>query len=399
MLPDIDAVPSPKRTPGPLHRGRFAHIIVIRLGYCGLRMGSRGVRIWVGSVSTGSACDNCPVACLVWYSLSMPANLPPEYFEAEKRYKQASDVRERIACLEALISTIPKHKGTDKLRADLRRRLSKLREEGTKRRKGGARGDLYTVPRQGAGQVALVGLANCGKSSVVGALTNANPVIADFPMSTVMPLSGMMPFEDIQFQLVDLPPIGNDSTDGWISSILRNADILMLVVDLSDDPDIQAELLLDQLGSWRIPLAVGAGPSPENDWIRPKRVVFVGTKGDLPGTSGRLAQLQRACGSSFVALAVSTRTGEGLGDLRKAVFDCSGVIRVYSKEPGKKTKQERPFTVSEGATVLALAEIIHKDFVARFKHACVWGSVRFDGQKVERDHVLRDGDVVEFHLR
>jgi ribosome-interacting GTPase 1 len=336
---------------------------------------------------------------LVWYSLSMPANLPPEYFEAEKRYKQASDVRDRISCLESLISTIPKHKGTDKLRADLRRRLSKLREEGTRRRKGGARGDLYTVPRQGAGQVALVGLANCGKSSLLAALTNANPVIADFPLSTVMPLAGMMPFEDIQFQLVDLPPIGNESTDGWVSSILRNADVFMLVVDLSDDPEIQSELLLDQLASWRIPLAAGAAPSPETEWIRPKPVVLVGTKCDLSGAGGRFVQLQRTCGSGFMAVTVSTRTGEGLGDLRRAVFGCSGVIRVYSKEPGKKTKQERPFTLSEGATVLALAEIIHKDFVAKLKHACVWGSVRFDGQKVERDYVLRDGDVVELRLR
>jgi ribosome-interacting GTPase 1 len=166
----------------------------------------------------------------------MPTNLPPEYYDAEKRYKEARDTREKIAALEALISTIPKHKGTDKLRADLRRRLSRLRQEGEKARKSG-RGDLYAVQREGAAQAALTGFANAGKSSLVKGLTNANPAIADYPMSTVMPLPGMMPFEDVLIQLVDLPPIGYEATDGWVSGIIRNADIVLLVVDLADDAE------------------------------------------------------------------------------------------------------------------------------------------------------------------
>lgn len=135
----------------------------------------------------------------------MPANLPPEYFEAEKKYKQAATLWEKTAALEVLISTVPKHKGTDKLRADLRRKLSQIREEAVRKKKTG-KGDLYVVEKQGAAQVALVGFANSGKSSLLKVLTNANPIIADYPVSTVAPLSGMMVFEDIQFQLVDLPP-------------------------------------------------------------------------------------------------------------------------------------------------------------------------------------------------
>jgi ribosome-interacting GTPase 1 len=168
----------------------------------------------------------------------MPANLPPEYFAAEKKFKQAATSQEKIAALEELISSVPKHKGTDKLRADLRRRLSKLREESIRKKKSG-KGDLYSVEKQGAAQIAIAGFPNSGKSSIVDILTNAHPVIADYPLTTVMPLSGMMVFEDIQFQLIDLPPIGNESTDGWVSAMLRNANILMLVIDLAEDPLIQ----------------------------------------------------------------------------------------------------------------------------------------------------------------
>lgn len=181
----------------------------------------------------------------------MPANLPPEYFDAEKRFKQAATPAEKIIALEDLIATVPKHKGTDKLRADLRRRLSQLRQDAVRKKKGG-RGDLYVVQKEGAAQIALAGFPNSGKSSLLACLTNATPVIAEYPISTLTPLPGMMPFEDIQIQLVDLPPIGNEATDGWVSGILRYTNGLLLVVDLNDDPDVQAELLIDQLERWNI---------------------------------------------------------------------------------------------------------------------------------------------------
>lgn len=182
----------------------------------------------------------------------MPTNLPPEYFEIEKRFREAATPAEKIIALEDLIATVPKHKGTDKLRADLRRKLSQLREDAAKKTKKGGRGDLYTVPKEGAAQLTLVGFPNSGKSSLLAGLTNALPVIAEYPISTLAPLLGMMPFEDIQFQLVDLPPIGNEATDGWVSSILRITDALLLIVDLSERPEVQAERLLEQLERWNI---------------------------------------------------------------------------------------------------------------------------------------------------
>ncbi len=328
----------------------------------------------------------------------MPANLPPEYYGAEKRFKQAASMQEKVAALEDLISSVPKHKGTDKIRADLRRRLSKLREESAKKKKSG-RGDLYTVEKQGASQVALVGFANSGKSSILAAVTNAHPVIADFPISTVMPLSGMMPFEDIQFQLVDLPPIGNESTDGWVSGILRNANVLMLVVDLSEDADVQAELLLDQLSEWKIRVAKEDDKDGQREVVSPKPVIIAANKYDLPAAEKKFNALIQAYDADYPIISISAKNKRGADILKKAVFLNSGTIRVYSKERGKEPDLKTPFTLPAGSSVLELAEIIHKDFVRNLRYACIWGSVKFDGQRVQKDYILRDKDIVEYHVK
>ncbi len=329
----------------------------------------------------------------------MPTNLPPEYFEADKRYRQASGTPEKITALEALISTVPKHKGTDKLRAGLRKRLSRLREEATRKKKTGGR-DLFTVERQGAAQIALVGLPNSGKSSLLAAVTNAHPVIADYPMSTVLPLCGMMPFEDIQFQLVDLPPIGNESTDGPVSGILRITDILLVVIDLSDDPIAQAELLIDQVTAWKIPLRGGGVAWRGDRSEKPgKPLILVANKRDLPGAAVAVDALRSQWTDRFPLVAVSCKNGEGLEEMGRVVFENSQVIRVYAKEPGKEAEMDKPFTLAVGATVLELAGMIHKDFVTGLQYACIWGSARFDGQRVQRDYPLQDRDVVELHVK
>jgi hypothetical protein len=213
----------------------------------------------------------------------MPANLPPEYKAAEKKFKAASTVAEKIAALEDLISTVPKHKGTDHLRADLRRRLSQLNKEALdqRKRKGGGRDSLYNVPKEGAAQMAIVGFANAGKSSILASLTKATPVIADYPLSTLLPLPGMMPYEDIQFQLVDLPPIANETTDGWVSGIIRIADGILIILDLAEDATVQLELILDQLGKWNI--STQAEKTAEFRGVT-RRALVVANKKDLPGT-------------------------------------------------------------------------------------------------------------------
>jgi ribosome-interacting GTPase 1 len=329
----------------------------------------------------------------------MPANLPPEYFEAEKRFKQAGTPHEKIVALEDLLATIPKHKGTDKLRADLRRRLSQLRKDAISKKKGG-RGDLYVVEKEGAAQIALVGFPNAGKSSLLACLTNANPVIADYPLSTLTPLPGMMPFEDIQFQLVDLPPIGNEATDGWVSGVLRYADALLLVIDLTEDPDIQAELLIDQLTRWNI------HPQKRIDTLKSldklpagvfKETLIAANKMDLVRHSDNFVKLEKKHAQYYDCIAVSALKKENLEELRRALFDISQVIRVYSKPPGKEPDLSTPFTIPKGSTILDLASFIHKDFLFHLKYARVWGSAKFDGQRVEKNHILKDRDIVELN--
>jgi ribosome-interacting GTPase 1 len=328
----------------------------------------------------------------------MPANLPPEYYAAETRFKNAASAQEKVSALEALISTVPKHKGTDKLRADLRRRLSKLREESARRKKSG-RTDIFSVEKQGAAQAALVGFPNSGKSSILGLLTNAKPVIASYPLSTVMPLAGMMPFEDIQFQLVDLPPIGSESTDGWVSGILRNTDVLLLVADLSEDADTQAGLLIDRMKKWGIPVLSGEKAEAEPADTEDKPLILLANKSDVGGSHKKLEILRKHYEPLCPVIRFSVATDEGGDEVARTVFRLTNIIRVYTKVPGKEADMDTPFTLRRGSSVLDLAEHIHKDFMVNFKYACIWGSARFSGQRVQKDHILLDGDIVEYHLR
>ncbi len=327
----------------------------------------------------------------------MPANLPPDYFEAERKYKQASTVAERIAALEDLMATVPKHKGTDHLRADLRRRLSQLNKEAVeqRKRKGSGRDSLYNVSREGAAQVALVGFANSGKSSILANLTKATPVIADYPLSTVVPCPGMMPYEDIQFQLVDLPPIANETTDGWVSGIVRVADALLVVIDLAEDADIQMDLILDQLGKWNIRTL-----QPKGGEYRTlvKRALVAANKMDKPGALENFERLKTAYGRRYPLVALSCLKKAGLEDLKLEIFKLAGIIRVYSKPPGKDPDMSKPYAVPVGSTVMDVAEKVHKDFVTKLKYARIWGSAKFDGMRAERTHVLKDRDIVELNM-
>jgi len=330
----------------------------------------------------------------------MPANLPPEYFDAEKRFRQASTPSEKVIALEELIATIPKHKGTDKLRGDLRRKLSQLKKEAEtlRRSKKGGKGDLYVIQREGAAQIALVGFPNSGKSAILASLTKATPVIAEYPVSTVTPLPGMMPYEDIQIQLVDLPPIGNESTDGWVSGILRIADALLLVLDNTDDLETQAELLIEQLSRWRIYIIKSQFLESGTSIGVLKRALFVANKNDQSYTENNFVRLKEHYGHLCPCISVSALKKETLEELKRAIFEISGVIRVYSKPPGKDPDLSTPFTIPSGSTVLDLAESIHKDFIPNLKYARIWGSAKFDGQRVEKNYVLKDKDVVEFHI-
>ncbi|MBZ5513875.1 MAG: 50S ribosome-binding GTPase [Acidobacteriia bacterium] len=325
----------------------------------------------------------------------MPANLTPEYLEAEQRFKRAKTTVEKIESLEEMFATIPKHKGTEKMQADIKRRLAKLRNEQSKRPTSRA-GLIYKVDKEGAGQLALVGPPNSGKSALLRRLTHATPEVADYPFTTRAPQPGMMAFEDIQFQLVDLPPVHPEIHESWVYQIVRNADAALLVVDLGD-PDLleDFETTLAELAKAKVHL--GRGAMPEGPGWLAKRALLVANKCELSGAAESREILQDLYGSCFEMVAVSAETGEGLDALRRAVFGLLDLVRVYTKAPGHKLEPTPPYVLRRGSRLIDLAAMVHHDFVAQLKYARVWGHGKFEGQMVNRDYVLADKDIVELH--
>jgi len=325
----------------------------------------------------------------------MPANLTPQYLEAESRYKQATTAQEKLAALEEMLSTIPKHKGTEKMQADIKRRIARLRAESQKRGGAAKHKPFYHVEREGAGQVVLVGPPNSGKSQLLAAVTEAEPEVADYPFTTRVPLPGMMKFEDIQIQLVDMPPLAPGLTEPWLFGIIRNADAVLLVIDLSDDDLLtEMETTLSMLSEAKIALDDKAA----GDATVRKKTILIGNKIDAPSAADNLEILKEFYCDRLSILPVSAKEGTNLDALRRRVFDLLGVIRVYTKAPGKKANMTAPFVLKKGSTVIDAASAVHRDFVHQLKFARIWGSDKFDGQMVERTHALEDGDILELHV-
>ncbi len=327
----------------------------------------------------------------------MPANLSPGFLAARDRLNRAKTDEERLDALQEMLATIPKHKGTEKMVADIRRRVAKLKEKAEQQRRSGKGGAVgYHVPREGAAQVALVGVPNAGKSSLLAALTHATPDIAPYPMSTLRPQPGMLPFEDIQIQLVDLPPITRDYAEGWVYGLVRLADTVALCVNLeSADWENETADVISLLAERHTLLTTG--PSRQVDWrVVERRAIALGMKADL-GRDRVPAFLAWAEGR-FPAVSASTATEEGLDEVRTLIFRNSGVVRVYTKKPGQAPDLSKPYTIREGATLLNVVEQIHKDFVNRLRYVRLWGSGRFEGQHAPLDHPVQDKDIVEIHL-
>jgi ribosome-interacting GTPase 1 len=325
----------------------------------------------------------------------MPANLPPQYFEAEKRYRSAREPENKIAALEEMLAIMPHHKGTDRLHALLRQKIAKLSQEAEKKYATARRTGFY-ISREGAGQVMLVGAANVGKSQLLAAVTEAIPEIAEYPFTTKTPVPGMMRFEDIQIQLVDTPPIGHKEVRILLANVLRNADLIAIVIDLSREPTSQAEATLQGLAEARIePLTDGTQASPGS---YPRKMLVVGNKNELPASKKNWERLRSKYANRFPLVSISAKEHLGLEEFRRAVYQTLNIIRVYTKTPGSKVNLTDPMVLEKGSTLEQAAESLHKDFYQNLKYAVVWGSGKYDGQRVSKGHVLQDGDIVEFHI-
>lgn len=329
----------------------------------------------------------------------MAANLTPQYLEAETEYKKAQSAEDRLAALRKMYSLLPKHKASEKLQADLKTKISEARDacetERTKK-KGGV---SYKIPKQGAGQFVLVGGPNAGKSRLLTRLSRANPEVAPYPFTTREPSAGMMEWEDVRIQVVDLPPITADMMEGYVSSMVRNADAALLLLDLADDDGpFAAEAVLEKLAESKTTLVRELPAEIEDFSIEYVKTMLVANKSDAAGADDRLEIVREMFADRFPIHVIAAEPGTGLPELRRAMYDFLQVMRIYTKHPGKPPDKSSPFTCPIGSTVHEFAGLVHRDFEENLKSARVWGTGVFDGQTVKRDHVLHDGDVVELHL-
>jgi len=329
----------------------------------------------------------------------MPANLPPDYHRAEQRYREAIAPEDKVEALEEMMRIIPKHKGTDHMRADLKKRISQHKKESQEGgKKSGRTSTLDKVEKEGAGQTVLVGLPNTGKTSIVAHFTKAQVEPADYPFATFKPVSGMMPFENVQIQLVDLPPVSIEHTEYWIFNIIRNADLVLLIVDLSlSDPEEQILELTTLLEEKHLLLAGDRETEAPDMSTAVKPTMILATKLDAPGAEEGLASLTEEYGSDFPIIPLSIHAEQNTETLSQKIFEALHVLRVYTKAPGKKADRDHPYTLPVGSTIIDVADAVHRDIAENLRFARIWGANKYDGQQVKQDHIVSDEDIIELH--
>ena len=327
----------------------------------------------------------------------MPANLTPAYRAAEQRFRAARSLPERVAALQEMLAVIPKHKGTEHLRADLRARMAKLLDEleAPPAAKRGAPSP-WSIRKEGAGRAVLVGPPNSGKSALVARLTGAAARVAAYPFTTELPLPGVLRVGGARIQLIDTPPLVAQHSESALFGLLRTADVVVPVVDLSAGAADQFAALRAELHGRSLALTGPAAPPAPEGWTA-KRAVIAATKADSPGADDSLLELEEAA-EGIPLVPVSVEADIGLRELGEALFAALEVIRVFTKAPGQEPDRADPVVLPVESTVFDFAEALHRGWERRLKYAVLWGaSGRFAGQRVGKDHVLTDGDAVELH--
>ena len=391
----------------------------------------------------------------------MPTNLPAEAKHKWAEVSATKNPREKLRLLQEFLSLVPKHKGTAKLCGQVKKQMATLRKEieEKRRRKAGRGGPRFFIEKEGAAQIALIGLTNVGRSNLLSAVTNARVKVSPNPYTTKEPLPGIMAYQDIQIQIVEAPALMQGSADGraWglqTLALARNADGLILMTDLSRDPVGQLSIISSEMEKARILVCkpsgrveierkfMGAGlriiligrlvdctMRDVEELLRSYRIadavvkvsgevaldevedaifestvykptIIVANKIDLEGSETNLKLLEAYVGGKLPVIAVSCERRLGLEKLGETLFRALDVIRVYTKEPDVKEFSRKPFILKRGATVYDLAKNIHSDFKEKFSYAKVWAKrFVFSPQKVGSGFVLEDGDIVEIHVK
>ncbi len=332
----------------------------------------------------------------------MPANLPPQYYELERAFKEESDPREKLRMAEELLRMMPKHKGTTKLQAEMKTKISKLKkliDSGGEKVHGAKKAPtLDHIEKEGAAQIILIGPPNSGKSSLVDALTHAKPLVADYPYSTREPLTGMTTYDTVQLQLIDTPPISSELFETYMNSLIRNADIVLLVADLaSDTMKVDIEFILNALEEKRIELKKDKAQQPDDPRFSYKNTVICAHKEYEDEDGSKQSQLAEMFPNYKIAV-TSILNEDSLVQLQKLLFEATGKIRIYTKPIGHEPDYHDPIIIPIGGTVADAAFALHRDIAEKLKFAKIWGDGKFDGQKAQADFVLSDKDVIEFHI-
>ena len=322
----------------------------------------------------------------------MPANLTPDYLKAEQWFREASTTEEKILALEEMMRAIPKHKGTDHMRAELRKKYSALKESAEKRKKASHGPDPFHIPKSGAGQVVLLGLPNSGKSAIVSALTHAKAQVTDFPFATSVPVPGMAQFEDVRIEIVDMPPITAEYAAPGMVNTLRNCDLIAIVIDLSSDIEQQLQTCLNFLDTHHLLLDQ---TMPAN--ILARKIFIIAAKSDI-ALADAAEKLKTFCKKPLQIVVISAKTKQGLDELLAKIFNLLDIVRIYAKKPGLEPDMTEPFVMPRGSTVIDLARSIHRELAEKLKSARCWGSGVHNGQNIHRTHVLCDKDIIELHF-
>lgn len=327
----------------------------------------------------------------------MPANLPPQFYDLEKEYREKKTIQEKIEVLKKMYAIMPKHKGTDKLQAEIKAKISKLKEELEYQKKNRGKRSSFYIEREGAGQVVLVGPPNSGKSTLFFLLSSVPSEIGDYPYTTKFPVVGMVPYEDIKIQFIDLPPIDEDS-DYTVFDIIRNSDLILIVLSFDLNLERELEKILKILDDKGIKI-LGEGFSDEHLFgpLNKRGLIFI-NKSDLY-RNDEIENILKNFKTSIPFIYGSSEYVLNIENLMNKVYDGLNIIRVYTKEPGKPPDMKDPLILKKGATVLDAAYKLHKEIAKNLKYARLWGSSRFEGQQVNKDYILQDKDIVEFHTK
>lgn len=329
----------------------------------------------------------------------MPTNLPADYYNAEERFRSATTPEDKVKFLEEMLSTIPKHKGTDHLRADLRKKLSKFKTATTSKKVSKKQVSPYHINKEGAGQIVIIGCTNAGKSSLVQSQTNAEPEVSEVPFTTWSPTPGMMQIENIQVQLIDTPPFSEEYIDPEFLNLIRRVDLVLIMLDLHTDPVQQLDFIYKKLQENRIAPQHLEGTVEAEGFLLYVPSLVVVNKYDSEEYEEHYQIFKQLLDRDYPMLPLSTKTDHNMDLFKQTIFDTLGVIRVYSKAPGKDPDFTAPFVIEKGTLLEDFAGKVHKDFQDNLKSARIWGtSADFEGQLVSRDHVLEDEDVVELQI-